>query len=58
MADKKFYASKTLWTNAAGAAAIAANASTGNQVSGDEIAAGLVILNLLLRLFTKGKVTL
>lgn len=51
---KKWYTSKTLWVNilAASAGLFGANGAFGHVFSPDEVAAGLGVGNILLRLIT------
>ena len=52
--EKKWYRSKTVWTNGLGGIAVIIQAATGQQWLDPEVqSAILVIANLVLRLFTK-----
>jgi len=53
MQAKKWYQSKTLWTNLVAAAAIFVSGNFGVELSGEETGAVLVLVNLVLRLLTK-----
>ena len=57
MDSKKWYASKTLWSNLFGVAAIAVQGLTGKEVI-DPAAQGVLLglTNLALRLFTKSEI--
>ncbi len=59
MDDKKPWESKTLWVNAVAFLAIILQAVTGQEVLGAEAQGSLIVLaNVILRLVTKGGVTL
>ena len=53
MPAKKWYQSKTLWTNMVAAAAIFVSGSFGIELTAEETGAALVVINLVLRLVTK-----
>jgi len=53
MQAKKWYQSKTLWTNLIAAAAIFASDSFGLALTAEETGAVLVLVNLVLRAITK-----
>jgi hypothetical protein len=50
---KKWYQSKTLWTNLVAAAAIFVSDAFGVELTAEETGAVLVLINLILRLVTK-----
>ena len=53
MQAKKWYQSKTLWTNLVAAAAIFVSDSFGIEITAEEAGAVLVMINLFLRVVTK-----
>lgn len=54
---KSWYKSKTLWVNAIALTALIAQGMTGFVVSPAEQAAGIVIINLILRIITNEELT-
>jgi hypothetical protein len=50
---KKWYQSKTLWSNLVAAAAIFVSGNFGVELTAEETGAALVVINLILRLWTK-----
>lgn len=57
--SKPIWASKTLWVNVIALGAAALNGAAGGvEVSSEETASVLVVLNLIMRAVTKGAVTL
>ena len=56
MEVKAWYLSKTLWTNFIGLVLVVAVPSIQQYVSGDRLAEIFMVLNLGLRLVTKGKI--
>ncbi|WP_243368456.1 hypothetical protein [Fundidesulfovibrio soli] len=57
MNAKKWYASKTIWTNVAALAAVGAQAAVGNSVMDPALQAALLaVTNTALRLFTSERV--
>ncbi len=59
MKSKPFWQSKTLWANGTTAVVALLNGAFGwVSITGEETAAFLVVINLVLRAVTKGSVTL
>lgn len=50
---KKWYQSKTLWSNLVAAAAIFVSSNFGIELTAEETGAALVLINIVLRLVTK-----
>lgn len=55
--DKKWYASKTLWVNAIGLAAMIAQGAFGWVISPEYQAMALTVVNVILRAVTKTELT-
>lgn len=55
---KSIFKSKTFWVNILGAVGIATDQTLGAGLDGDQIAAILVAVNIILRFFTRQPVTI
>jgi len=54
--DKKWYKSRTVWTNALGLIGAISAVSFGYELSAEMIAIGLTVINTILRFVTKEEI--